>query len=274
MASSPPFKRIGLVAGRGVYPLLFCEAAKRAGVRHLTVAGVTDDADPVLADYADHFEWVHAGQLGKTIKLFLKDDVKQVVFAGQVRPGKLFKGLRPDLRAAKVLAKLALKNADTIFTGIAAEYERDGITVLPATTLLEDALASPGVLGKVKPSKAVKADIDYGREIARETSRLDIGQTVVVKKGTVLAVEAFEGTDRAIRRGGELGRGGVTVVKLAKPGQDMRFDVPCIGMRTVESLIEAEAAALAVEVGRTLLLERDKVITALNKAGIALVGFE
>ncbi|HAR64691.1 MAG TPA: DUF1009 domain-containing protein [Lentisphaeria bacterium] len=264
---------LGLVAGRGIYPVLFAKSARAAGVCKLVVSGIVDDAVAELEELADEFEWVHAGQLNRTIKHLRKHDVKRVVFAGQVTPGKLFKDLRPDWRAAKVLARLKLKNADTIFTGLAKEFESEGITVLPATTYLEDALASEGVMGRVKPSRVIRSDIGFGREICTKISEMDIGQCVVVKNGTVLAVEAFEGTDKAIQRGGELGRGQAIIVKMAKPKQDMRFDVPCIGMRTVESLISVNAAALATEAGRTLLLEREQVIAALDAAGIAIVGF-
>lgn len=266
-------RSIGLVAGRGVYPRLLAEAAKAAGVEQLAIAGVVSDADAALEEIADSIEWVHAGQLNRTIKYFRREQIKEIVFAGQIRPGRLFKDLKPDWRAAKVLARLKLKNADTIFSSLAREFESEGITVLPATTYLEDALAREGVMGAVKPSREVRGDIAYGREICTEISRLDIGQCVVVKNGTVLAVEAFEGTDRAIRRAGELANGQPVVVKLAKPKQDMRFDVPCIGMRTVESLQLAQAAALAVEADRTLILEHERVIKALDYAKIALVGF-
>jgi DUF1009 family protein len=264
---------IGLVAGRGVYPLLFCRGARAHGVASLPVIGVRGDADPALAEEADSLDWVYAGQLGRTIKLLKKHGADRVVFAGQIKPGRLFKGLRPDLRTVKLLAGLRRRNAESIFSALAAEFERDGITVLPATTFLEPALAPAGTIGRRRLSGKARADVEYGVSVARRVSAMDIGQTVVVKEGTVLAVEAFEGTDRAIRRGGELGRGGVTVVKVAKPGQDMRFDVPCIGMRSVESLIAAGASVVAVQAGSTLLLEREKVVAALDDAGIVLYGF-
>ena len=259
------------MAGRGRYPLLFCEAARAAGAR-VAVVAMRDETDPAIEALADTVEWVHVGQVGKAIKSLRKRAVEQVVFAGQIKPGRLFTGFRPDLRAVKLLAGLKERNAESIFTGIANEFEKDGITVMPATLFLEADLAGEGVLGKRKPSKIQHADVEFGLRIAREVSALDIGQTVVVKKGTVLAVEAFEGTDRAIKRGGELGHGDVRVVKVSKPDQDLRFDVPCIGTRTVESLKTAGADLLAVTAGATLLLDRELVLKQLDEAGIVLYG--
>ncbi len=266
-------KQIGLVAGRGRYPLLFAEEARRHGVERLVAVAIRDDADPAIEELADEVNRLPVGKLGKIIKTFVRAGVKEVVFAGQITPGRLFKGLQPDLRLIKVLAGLRQKNADTIFGALANEFESDGIHVLPATTFMEDHLASKGTMGKVKPGKKVMADIEYGREIAAAVSRMDIGQTVVVKNGTVLAVEAFEGTDQAIRRGGELGHGDVVIVKLPKETHDVRFDIPCVGTKTVESLISAEAAAIAVEAGRTLFIDRPELVAALDRAKIAAFGF-
>ncbi len=264
---------MGLIAGRGRYPMLLAEEAHKHGVERLVIAGFTDDTDPAIEEFADSLTILQLGQLKKLINVFKKQGIKHILMAGQVTPGKLFKGLKPDLRAIKMLATLRERNADTIFKAIIGEFEKDGICCLPATTFMDDHLALEGVMGRIKPSKDVRSDIDLGRRIARQTSNLDIGQSVVVKNGTVLAVEAFEGTDRAILRGGELGRGEVVVVKLAKRGQDYRFDVPCIGMKTVESLKQANAKALAVEAGITLIIDKDQVIDALNREKIALVGF-
>lgn len=269
---NPPYQRLGLVAGRGRYPLLFCEAAKARGVPYLLVTAMRGETDPAIEELADEVVWIHVGQVGKSIKAFRKREVPQVVFAGQIKPGRLFGDLRPDLRAIKLLASLKLKNAESIFGGLAAEYEKDGISVLPATTCLEDFLAVEGQMGKIKAKGSIVDDIDLGWRIARQVSQLDIGQTVVVKNGTVLAVEGFEGTDQAIVRGGELGNGGVTVVKVAKPDHDMRFDVPCIGTTTVRSLLKAEAVALAVQAGKTLFLDKPDVLAELDSARIAVIG--
>jgi len=263
---------VGLVAGRGRYPLLFCESARAKGVRKIVVAAMHGETDAVIERLADEVVWMHVGQLNKAIKCFVHREVRQVVFAGQIKPARLFGDLRPDLRAIKLLATLKLRNAESIFGALATEFLKDGVTVLPATTFLEDSLAGEGVLGRHKPKKRVLEDVELGWRIAREVSRLDVGQTVVVKDGTVLAVEGFEGTDKAIVRGGELGGGGVTVVKVAKPNHDMRFDVPCIGLRTVESLRNAGAIALGVQAGKTLLIDRAETLAALDKAKIAIVG--
>jgi len=271
-ANLPVKSSIGLIAGRGDYPIRFCHAARHAGVQRLVVVAMYHETNLMINDLADHVDWLYVGQLGKAIRALQQQQITQVVFAGQIRPGRLFKGMRPDLRAFRLLRRLRERNAETIFAAIAAEFSRSGIEVLPATTYMDQYLAGLGVLGKVKPSATVAQDLQFGWRIARDSSRLDIGQTVVVKRGTVLAVEAFEGTDKAIRRGGELGHGGVTVVKSAKPGHDMRFDVPCIGMRTFASLQLAGARALGIHAGKTLLIDRDQFLAACDQAAIAVVG--
>ena len=264
---------VGLVAGRGDFPIEVCEAARRAGVPGLAVIGMHGETDPAIAALADSLDWVYVGQLRRTMAALRRRGVSEVIFAGQVRPGRLFKGMRPDWTALRLLCRLKERNAESIFSAIAGEFERRGLRVLPSTTFMEDALARVGVLGRVKPGRAVRDDVAFGVRIAREIGRLNVGQTVVVKRGTVV-VEAFEGTDKAIRRAGEIGHGGVTVVKVAKPGHDLRFDVPCIGMRTVESLCLAQARALVVHAGRTLLLRRERVLAACDAAGIAVIGVE
>ncbi len=265
-------QKIGVLAGRGIYPFLTVKSAKKHDVGQVAVVGVKGDADSELSTIADSFDWVYAGQLDKAIKIFKKRDIEHVIFAGQVKPGRLFKDLRPDFRTVKLLAKLKLKNADSIFTAIADEFLNDNITILPATLFLDDYLAQSGKIGKIKPSKKQRDDIAFGTRIATEISRLDIGQTVVVKNGTVLAVEGFEGTNKAIIRGGQLGQGDAVVVKLAKPGQDMRFDVPCIGMETIQALIDGNVSVVAVQAEKTLILEKNEVIETLNKNKIAIFG--
>ena len=264
---------LGIVAGRGLYPVELCLAARAAGVPHISVCALADEADPGLIRLADSAEWIHVGQLRRTMDYFHAQGVRDVMFAGQVRPGRLFGGIRPDFAALRILWSLKERNAHSIFGAIADLFEKDGFHVLPAVTYLDNWLAGEGTLGRRRPGRSQKRDLEFGIRTATGISRLDIGQTVVVKNGTVLAVEGFEGTDKAIRRGGELGRGGVTVVKLAKPGHDMRFDVPCVGMNTVESLKAARAKTLAVQAGMTLFLDRAAVLDALDAAGIAVIGF-
>lgn len=269
-------KTVGLVAGRGDYPLEFCRAARAGGVARIAVVAVHGETDAEIEGLADSTDWVHVGQLRKTIKSLKARGAGATVFAGQIKPSRLFLGMRPDLKALKLLWRLRGRDrhAHSIFAAIADEFESCGVRVLPAVTFMGSSLAKTGVLGNISPSRRDWSDIELGARIAREVSRLDIGQTVVVKKGTVLAVEGFEGSDKAIRRGGELGHGRVTVVKVSKPGHDLRFDVPCVGERTIQILHEARAAALAVEAGGALLIKPQAVIEACDQFGIALVGIE
>ena len=265
---------VGLVAGRGDLPLQFCRCAREAGVEKLIIAAVKGEAKPEIADYADSIGWVSVGQLKRMIDFCKAEEVKNIVFAGQIKPSKLFSDIKPDVRAMKLLWRLREKNAHSIFSAVAEEFEASGIHVLPSTMFMEDELAEEGCLGKVKLKNADWDDINFGIGIAREISALDIGQTVVVKNGTVLAVEAFEGTDEAIKRGGRLGNGGVTVVKLAKRHHDMRFDVPCIGMNTLKSLQEARTKTLAIQAGKTIFLDKSDFLSRCNKEGIAVAGFQ
>ncbi|MEA2013423.1 MAG: UDP-2,3-diacylglucosamine diphosphatase LpxI [Verrucomicrobiota bacterium] len=267
-------KRIGLIAGRGIYPILFAESAKKAGIEHLAVIAMHDETSDELLELADSVDWIYVGQIGKAIKYLKKHGVNEAVMAGQIKPSRLFGGIRPDLKALKLLWSLEERNAETIFSGIADEFEKAGIEILPSTTFLDEYLAEEGVIGKKKPSKKQQQDIRYGFKIAKEVSALDIGQTVVVNKGTVLAVEGFEGTDKTIERGGSLGDGKSVVVKVAKPNHDMRFDVPCIGTRTAKKIINSDISVLAVEAGKTLFLEKEKVINMLNDHKIVVFGVE
>ncbi len=267
-------RRVGLVAGRGEFPLLFCRSARAAGVERLAVVAMHGETPPEVADLADHVDWVHVGQIRRSIRCLKAQAVEGVVFAGQIKPSRLFGGLRPDWTALRLLWQLKERNAETIFRAAAEEFERQGLRMLPSTSFMERYLAPVGQLNRVRLRRSVRADIEFGLRIAREVSRLDIGQTVVVKRGTVLAVEGFEGTDRAIVRGGDLGHGGVVVVKVAKPNHDLRFDVPCIGLRTVESLKHAGARGLAVQAGKTLFLNMDEVLAACDEARIAVVGID
>jgi len=260
---------VGLIAGSGLYPGTFAEAARRAGVDSIVAAAFRDETAPSLGGLVDELEWFRVGQLGKMIKFFLRHGVAHAVMAGQIAPKNLF-DLRPDLRTLKLLGRLKERNAESLFGGIAEELEKDGITLLPATTYLDELLPGPGpVCGPVLDASQ-REDAAYGFRIAKEVSRLDIGQTVVVKKGTVLAVEAFEGTNEALRRGGALGRGGATMVKVSKPRQDFRFDVPVVGPDTVETAAEAGIAAVVVEARRTLVLGKEEVEALCARLGVSL----
>jgi len=249
---------IGIIAGNGIYPETFATAARKAGVKKVVAAGFTNETKPEFAGFVDEIDWFRVGQLGKMIKFFEKQGVTEAVMVGQIAPKNLFE-LRPDIRTLKMLGRVKERNAETLFGAIAKELHKDGIVLLPATTFLEDHLPGPGhVCGPVL-SERQEEDAKFGFRIAKETSRLDIGQTVVVKKGTVLAVEAFEGTNEAIKRGGQLGKGEAMVVKVSKPNQDFRFDVPVVGPATIETASEAGVDAIVIEANCTLLLGSDEV---------------
>ncbi|GAB4169879.1 MAG: UDP-2,3-diacylglucosamine diphosphatase LpxI [Terrimicrobiaceae bacterium] len=260
-----------VIAGSGRYPALVIEEARRAGVGSIFVAAFTNETPESTAALADRVEWVKVGQLGRLLRFAASTGARRAIMAGQIAPRNLF-DLRPDLQAIMILAKLKRRNAETIFGAVADRLSAAGITLLPATTFLDDHMATPGLIAGPQPKPRVLEDIAYGREIARETSRLDIGQSVVVRHGTVLAVEAFEGTDACIRRGGELGRGQAVLVKVTKPGQDMRFDVPVIGSRTLETAHQSGVSVIAVESGRTLLLDKPSLAGDAANKGISLYG--
>ncbi len=266
-------QKIGMIAGNGIYPVTFARAARAAGVSQLVVTAFKGETEESLAQYVDVMEWMRVGQLSKMIRFFQREGVAQAVMVGQIAPKNLF-DLRPDLRTVKLLARLKEKNAESIFGGIADELEQEGIELLPATTFLDDLLPVAGQVCGPELGKNALADAVYGFRLAKEMSRLDVGQTVVVKNGTVLAVEAFEGTNEAIRRGGKLGRGKATMVKVSKPKQDLRFDVPVVGEITIETAIEAGINTIVVEAGRTLLLGKEDVVALCNKKKISLMAIK
>ena len=260
-----------LIAGSGSYPLLAVKGAREAGVERIVAAAFEGETDPALAGFVDEIHWMRVGQLGRMMDAARKSGATASMMAGQIAPGNLF-DLRPDFHALILLAKLRERNAETLFGAIAGELEKAGVPLLVATTFLDNNLATEGLIAGPRPKSRLLDDIAYGLGIAKEVSRLDIGQTVVVKKGTVLAVEGFDGTDATIRRGGELGRGEAVVVKVSKPRQDMRFDVPVIGPRTLETAGAAGITAIAMESGRTLLLEPDRLRELAARHAITLWG--
>jgi len=262
-----------LIAGSGVYPRLVIEGARSAGVCRIAVIAFEGETDPTLEGSADAMHWMRVGQLGRMLDSAKKSGCGHAIMAGQLAPSNLF-NLRPDLRALMVLAKLKRRNAETLFGAVAAELAREGIEVLPATTFMEAHLASKGHLAGPRPKARLAEDLEYGFRIAKEVSRLDIGQTVIVKNGTVLAVEGFEGTNECMRRGGSLGRGSATMVKVSKPQQDLRFDVPVIGLLTLDTAIEAGLCCIGVEAGKTLLLDCPAVLQRANELKITIHGLE
>ena len=249
---------LGIIAGNGVYPRLLADAARKAGVNRIVAAAFTGETDPTFAQHVDLIEWMRVGQLNRLLKFFSEHKVHHGIMAGQIAPKNLF-DLRPDVKALLLLGKLKQRNAESIFAAIADELARIDVDLLPATTFLEDSLASAGLIAGAKLNRREEEDVDLGWKMAKEIARLDIGQTVIVKNGTVVAVEAFEGTNEAIRRGGTLAREGAVMVKVAKPNQDMRFDAPVIGVETIRVAAEAKLRVIAIEAGKTLLLERKAI---------------
>jgi DUF1009 family protein len=262
---------LAIIAGNGAYPLLMARAARAAGVQRLAVAAFQNETDPALAGLVDEIEWMRVGQLGRMLGFLKNSGARQAVMSGQIHPKNLF-DLRPDLKALVLLGKLRRRNAESIFGAIASEMAKAGIELLPATSYLEEHLATPGLIAGARLSRREEEDVRFGFQIAKETSRLDIGQTVVVKSGTVLAVEAFEGTNAAMKRGGELGRKDAVMVKVSKPNQDFRFDVPVIGPLTLEVARDARIRVLGVEAGRTLLLERERLSGLATEHRVSIFG--
>ena len=262
---------VGLIAGGGQFPLLFAEAARSKG-RRVVAIGHVNETDPALEHIAHSFCWVKLGQLGKIIKYFHREGVGETVFAGTITKTRIFRDIFPDLKGLTLWNKIDIRQDDAILRSVAGALEAEGIQVLPSTCYLDHLFFPQGILTRKKPSPAQWEDIRFGWKIAREIGRLDIGQCVVVRDRSVLAVEAIEGTDAAIRRGGELGRSGAVVVKLKKPGQDFRFDLPATGVRTIETLASVKGAVLAVEAGQSLLFDPVAMVQAANDADVAVVG--
>jgi len=266
---------LGIIAGNGEFPLILARAA-RAQDFHVVAAAFEGETNTEIEKVADEVEWVRIGQLGKLIKVFVSRGVTRAVMAGGITPSNLFKNLSLDLRMIAVAARLKVRNAEAIFGAVAAELNKDGVELLDPRPLLGDTVPQAGCLTRKRPADNQQDDIAFGLKIAKAVSALDIGQTVVVKQGTVLAVEGFEGSDECIKRGGALAgeKGGAVVVKVSKPDQDFRFDIPCVGMRTIESCAAGKISVLAVEAGCTLLLDKVKILSEADKCGLNMVAVE
>jgi DUF1009 family protein len=273
MATDSMEKTIGLIAGGGQFPLLFARAVKSLG-RQVVAVAHTGETLAELENIVDRCHWVRLGQLGKIIKYLKTEKVSETVLLGSISKTDVFKDLRPDLRGLMLWNKIDNRQDDAILRAVAAELEKDGIRVIASTLYLESLLFPKGILvgNRLQPDEL--EDIRFGWRNARAIGEMDIGQCVVVRNKTVLAVEAIEGTDAAIRRGGVLAREKAVVVKVKKPGQDTRFDLPAIGAGTIESMAQVKAHILAVETGQALLFDREAVIAAAEKAGIVIVGIE
>jgi DUF1009 family protein len=266
-----PPATLAIIAGNGNYPLAMARSARAAGVRRIAVAAFVNETSPELAALVDEIEWMRVGQLGRMLNFLKASGASHAVMSGQIHPKNLF-DLRPDLKALVLLGKLRERNAESIFGAIATEMTAIGVELLPATSYMDQYLAPPGLIAGPKLNRREENDVQFGFRIAKEISRLDIGQTVVVKGGTVLAVEAFEGTNAALKRGGELGRKDAVMVKVSKPNQDFRFDVPVVGTLTLEAARDARIRAIGLEAGRTLLLDRERLEKMAHELRISLVG--
>lgn len=264
-------QKLGLIAGNGRFPIIFAENARRLGYTVTAVAHL-GETEPELEKHVERIHWIKIGQLNKLIAAFKEDGVRQAVMLGGIRKTHVFTTVRPDFRTLSIASRLRALKDDAILREFAAELEGEGITIRESTFGLDGILVEDSPLTKRRPTKKEWDDIRYGWDVAREVGRLDIGQCVVVKDRVIVAVEAVEGTDRAIQRGGELAGEGVVVVKRCKPQQDLRFDLPAIGPKTIQVMASVKATALAVEAGRSVLLDRQEMIHQAERAGIAVVG--
>src|ERR1700693_3295858 len=263
----------GLIAGNGRFPFLVLEGARSQGI-DMAVIAIKEEADPELSKQTKKLHWVSLGELSKTIDLLHQEGVTQAVMAGQVKHNKIFSSIRPDWKLAKLLFALPRKNTDALIGAVARVLEDEGIRLVDSTLFLKPLVPEAGVLTRRAPNEHEAADIAYGLGVARQISQMDIGQTVVISDRACVAVEAMEGTDEAIARAARLANGKpLVVVKVSKPGQDMRFDVPVVGLPTVEQMKSSGATALAIDAGRTLLFDRTKLIAAADAAGSANYAF-
>lgn len=264
-------KTLGLIAGNGQFPLLFARNAKTKKIKIVAV-GIKGDTSILLRFFVDKLFWVGVGELNKLFSIFKNEGVHQVVMAGQVNPENLFDPkVAFDREFQKLFVAIKDRKADTIFMAVADKLKENGMDLLDSTLFLKDYMAPKGTLTKRGPTEAELADIDFGKEIARSMGSLDVGQTVVVKDRAIVAIEAMEGTDQAILRGGGISRKGAVVVKMSKPKQDSRFDIPVIGPRTIQSMVKCKAGCLAVDAGKTLMIDREKCIRLADKAKICIL---
>lgn len=264
----------GLIAGNGKFPFLVLEGARSRGIE-MTVIAIREEASSELDTVARRIYWVSLGELTRTIDLLHKEGITQAVMAGQVKHNKIFSSIRPDWKLAKLLLSLSKKNTDSLIGAVARLLEEEGIHLVDSTAFLAPLLPEKGVLTRRPPNEEEAADIAYGREVARRLAEIDLGQTVIISDRACVAVEAMEGTDETIERAARLTQGKrLAVVKVSKPSQDMRFDVPVAGLNTIAVMRRSHATALAIDAGRTLLIDRERLLAEADDAGIAIEAFE
>jgi UDP-2,3-diacylglucosamine hydrolase len=265
--------RIGLIAGSGQFPILFARAALEKGMQ-IYAAAYKDEADPALGQHAQILEWFYVGQINRLIKFFRRHQVTQAVMMGAIHKPRMFTHVRPDTKALALIARMRHTHDDALLREFANVLEKEGIRIRPSTFLLPDLLASAGVWTRRKPSPAEYRDICTGWRIAKEIGRLDIGQCIVLRNGSVLAVEAIDGTDATIRRAGLLAKGEAVVVKVCKPDQDTRFDIPAVGLQTIETMQAANAKTLAIEAGKAVVFDREAMIRQADEHHMAVVALD
>jgi len=263
-------KRIGLIAGSGQFPIIFSKEAKTKGLS-IYAAAYINEADPALQDYVEAIEWIHLGQIKRLIKFFKRNRIYEAVMMGGIKKTRMFKDVKPDIKAISIIAGLRHTHDDGVLSAFANALEKEGIKIKASTFLLPDLLAKEGCWTKRKPSRSENSDIKLGWSLAKEIGRLDIGQCIVVGGGSVLAVEAIDGTDATVQRGGTLGKETAVVVKVCKPNQDFRFDVPAVGMETIRIMHKAGARVLVVEAGKTIVFDREEMIDLANKHSISII---
>lgn len=269
--ADPAAKTLGLLAGNGSFPLLVAQEARKRG-DHIVAVALKEEADPDIEKHADQITWLSIGQLGKIIAFFKDRQVTHAIMAGQVKHTQLFRNIIPDLRAAMLLTKAVNKKAESLLSLVIQEFEDEGIHFLSSATYLEHWLCPEGLITQRRLKSLEEEDIAFGWPLARALAGHDIGQTIVVKDKTVVAVEAMEGTDACIRRAGEIAGPGCVVIKVARPRQDLRFDIPVVGPRTLQTLAQAGVQVLAIEAGKTLLLDKENLIKEANGAQLSISG--
>ena len=262
--------KIGLIAGSGQFPIIFTKAAKKKGYAVYAVAYVNETSREI-ENYVDEVQWLYLGQLKRLIRFFKRGGVTQAVMMGAIRKTRMFTDVRPDMKAISLFAKMRHTHDDNLLSTFARALEEEGITIKASTFLVPELLAPEGCWTKRKPNRSEQADVELGWRLAKEIGRLDIGQCVVLAGGSVLAVEAIDGTDATIRRGGPLGNGNAVVVKVCKPNQDTRFDIPAIGTETIETMHAAGVRTLAVEAGKAIVFDRDEMIEMADRYDIAIL---